>query len=133
METADLEKLRSLGSKAAEACGIELAHVEFARHGKKKILRYYIERPGSGVTLDDCAEVSRMISAFLEVEDPIEGRYHLEVSSPGVDRPLFRRITGFLVVVRCASWRNFRPLRSPSTYMTMARVWGSCLKYLRYS
>jgi len=56
-------------------------------------LRIYIDRP-EGITIDDCERVSRQVSTILDVENPISGRYTLEVSSPGLDRPLFyRRIT----------------------------------------
>ncbi len=67
--------------------GIELVDVEFRREGHGWVLRVYIDRP-RGVTLDDCSTVSREISHYLEVEDPIDHAYHLEVSSPGLERPL---------------------------------------------
>ncbi|MFC2173683.1 ribosome maturation factor RimP [Acidobacteriota bacterium] len=88
MDEAVLEKLRKIGAKGAEDCGTELLHVEFAGSGRRRILRYYIDKE-EGVNTDDCSRVSNIISTYLEVEDPIDGRYHLEVSSPGVDRPLF--------------------------------------------
>jgi len=67
-------------------------------------LRVYIDKPG-GVTVDDCADVSRQLSAILDVEDPLPGSYMLEVSSPGLDRPLvtandFRRFIGEMVKVQ---------------------------------
>jgi len=67
--------------------GIELVDIEFRREGHGWVLRVYIDRP-RGVTLDDCSTVSREISHYLEVEDPIDHAYHLEVSSPGLERPL---------------------------------------------
>ncbi len=78
--------------------GLELVDVEYRREGHGWVLRLFIDRPG-GVTLDDCAEVSREVSRYLEVEDPIDHAYHLEVSSPGLERPLkkekdFLRFTG---------------------------------------
>jgi len=84
--------------------GIELVDLEFRREGRDWCLRLFIDKPG-GVTLDDCAEVSREVSAILEVEDPIESAYRLEVSSPGLDRPLkkpedFVRFTGQLARIR---------------------------------
>jgi ribosome maturation factor RimP len=82
---------------------LELVDLELKGKGRQ-ILRVFIDKPG-GVTLDDCAEVSREISALFEVEDPIDGAYDLEVSSPGLDRPLkklqdFERFTGRLVKLR---------------------------------
>ena len=61
--------------------------MELLGAGPGTILRLYIDKQG-GVTLDDCAHVSEGVSAMLDVEDPIESAYHLEVSSPGLDRPL---------------------------------------------
>jgi len=65
-----------------QALGLELWGVEHIQQGKYSLLRIYIERE-EGVTIEDCEKVSRQVSALLDVEDP------LEVSSPGVDRPLF--------------------------------------------
>ncbi|NLX18695.1 MAG: ribosome maturation factor RimP [Desulfobulbus sp.] len=70
--------------------GMELVEVQFRREGHGWVLRLFIDKE-NGVTIDDCAEVSREISAYLEVEDPIEHAYHLEVSSPGLERPLRKR------------------------------------------
>lgn len=84
--------------------GCELVDVEFAGSGPRMTLRVYIDKPG-GVTVDDCADVSRQLSAILDVEDPLPGSYLLEVSSPGLDRPLvtaddFRRYVGETVKVQ---------------------------------
>jgi len=67
---------------------MELVHLEMKREPGGLLLRLYIDKEG-GVTLDDCARISRQLSVQLDVEDPIEERYTLEVSSPGLDRPLF--------------------------------------------
>ena len=69
--------------------GYELIEVEFGQHGSKDILRLFIDREG-GVTIDDCAAASRVVSALLDQSDFIDSRYTLEVSSPGVARPLRR-------------------------------------------
>ena len=87
--------------------GMELVHFEARRESGGTVLRLYIDREG-GVTLDDCARVSRQVSAELDADDPIPGRYTLEVSSPGLDRPLtrdrdFERFTGSQVRVVTAS------------------------------
>ena len=71
-----------------QALGLDLWGVELLQQGKYSLLRIYIERE-EGVTIEDCEKVSRQISALLDVEDPIAGEYTLEVSSPGMDRPLF--------------------------------------------
>ncbi len=73
---------------AIEAMGLELWGVEYLRQGRRATLRVFIDCL-SGVTLDDCERVSRQVGAILDVEDPIPGEYTLEVSSPGIDRPLF--------------------------------------------
>ena len=70
--------------------GMELVEVQFRREGHGWVLRFFIDKEG-GVTIDDCAEVSREISAYLEVEDLISHAYHLEVSSPGLERPLKKK------------------------------------------
>jgi len=71
-----------------EEDGYELLHVEMRSEGGAPILRIYIDSPG-GITIDDCAETSRKIAVLLDVEDPVKGKYTLEVSSPGIERPLF--------------------------------------------
>ncbi|MGA9421823.1 MAG: ribosome maturation factor RimP [Rhodanobacteraceae bacterium] len=69
--------------------GVELLGIEFNPSRGASLLRVYIDAPGASVTIDDCERVSREISALLDVNDPVAGRYTLEVSSPGLDRPLF--------------------------------------------
>lgn len=66
--------------------GYELVGVEF--DGSQRVLRVYIDSE-AGITLDDCTKVSYQVSGVLDVEDPISGRYQLEISSPGLDRPLY--------------------------------------------
>ena len=69
--------------------GFELVDVELAGSQHQCTLRVYIDGP-AGVTVDNCASVSRQLSALLDVEDPLPGHYTLEVSSPGLDRPLVK-------------------------------------------
>ena len=83
------DKLTEMLEPAVEALGFELVGVEFVRAGKHSILRVFIDHE-NGITVDDCADVSYQVSAILDVEDPISTEYNLEVSSPGMDRPLFR-------------------------------------------
>ncbi len=82
--------LRELLEPAIHALGCELVGVEYHSSGRHSVLRIYIDRP-EGVTLDDCQAISHQVSGILDVEDPVPGQYTLEVSSPGLDRPLFRR------------------------------------------
>ena len=83
-----LDRVRDMARAIVEFENMELVHLEMKREGGGWILRVYIDRE-SGVTLDDCSRVSRQLSAQLDSEDPIEHPYTLEVSSPGLDRPLF--------------------------------------------
>ncbi len=82
------QKLQELVNDTIEAMGFELVGVECQRAGRFLTVRLYIDKDG-GVTIDDCSDVSRQVSAILDVEDPITDKYNLEVSSPGLDRPLF--------------------------------------------
>lgn len=84
--------------------GFELIEVEFGQHGRSQILRLFIDREG-GVTIDDCAKASRQVSAYLDKDDYIGSQYTLEVSSPGIARPLrkpedFERFAGERIKVR---------------------------------
>lgn len=69
--------------------GLELVGIEFSPGTGGSLLRVYIDEPERGVTIDDCERASREISALLDVNDVVAGRYTLEVSSPGLERPLF--------------------------------------------
>ncbi len=73
---------------AVEETGVELLGVEFISAGKHSILRLFIDHE-NGIDVDNCADVSRQVGALLDVEDPISTEYSLEVSSPGLDKPLF--------------------------------------------
>lgn len=98
------EQVTDLVLPILDSFQLELVDVEFKKSGRSYVLRLFIDKPG-GVTLDDCTEVSRELSLVLDVEDIIPGRYTLEVSSPGLDRPLkkeqdFIRYKGQLAVVK---------------------------------
>lgn len=82
--------MQSILASAVEAAGYELVGSELHRKGRYSVLRVYIDKEG-GVTADDCAKASRQIGAVLDVENPITSAYSLEVSSPGLDRPLYTR------------------------------------------
>ena len=82
------QNLQEMLQDAVEDLGCELWGIECQRAGRFMTVRLFIDKEG-GVTVDDCADVSRQVSAILDVEDPIADKYNLEVSSPGLDRPLF--------------------------------------------
>ena len=82
------QNLQEMLQGAVEDLGCELWGIECQRAGRFMTVRLFIDKEG-GVTVDDCADVSRQVSAILDVEDPIADKYNLEVSSPGLDRPLF--------------------------------------------
>lgn len=87
-----------------DSMGMELIDIEFGKVGRDTLLRLFIDKEG-GVTVDDCADVSRELSLILDVDDMISVNYTLEVSSPGLDRPLkkeadYERFTGRLIKVR---------------------------------
>ncbi len=82
------DKIEALINPVIVDMGYELVGIEYVASGKHSILRIYIDSD-NGIGVDDCEAVSRQISAILDVEDPITGQYNLEVSSPGIERPLF--------------------------------------------
>ena len=100
-----VEKVRDIAGRVAADRGLEIFDVQFRREAPGMVLRVQIDRPGpsatsaDSVSVDDCAYVSRELSAILDVEDVVPAAYTLEVSSPGLDRPLrrpddFRRFAG---------------------------------------
>jgi ribosome maturation factor RimP len=82
------QALLDLFEPEVAALGYELLGIELNQNGHGSILRIYIDKEG-GIVVDDCVLVSQQLSGLLDVEDPIKGNYDLEVSSPGLDRPLF--------------------------------------------
>ncbi len=91
METdAIREKIHALASQIAEDEGLELVSADLIGRGKRALLRVVVDKDG-GVTISDCERMSRGLEALLDVEDPIKQSYTLEVSSPGLDRPLVRQ------------------------------------------
>ena len=88
-KTAIDRRLAEIITPVIEDMGFELVRVRL-QGGKTATLQIMADRPDGGINVDDCAEISTMVSATLDVEDPIEDKYNLEVSSPGIDRPLTR-------------------------------------------
>lgn len=88
--SAKVKQLESILEPVIKGMGFDCWGIEFHPQGHKSILRVYIEDTENGISVEDCEAVSRQISGVLDVEDPIQSEYTLEVSSPGMDRPLFR-------------------------------------------
>lgn len=105
MATTDVaSRVAELAGPLLASLGVELVDIEYKREGRTMVLRLFIDREG-GVTLDDCAAVSRELSEILDVEDFITAHYALEVSSPGLNRPLkkvadYERYRGRLVTIK---------------------------------
>jgi ribosome maturation factor RimP len=125
-----------LSEPLARAAGLELVDVQYRPEGGRLILRLLLDRsadhpvevPGAGVTLDELARVSRELGDVLDAHDAVPGRYHLECSSPGLDRPLvrpehFRRAVGRRVRVRMQEpidgRRQFRGVLEGATEQTI--------------
>jgi ribosome maturation factor RimP len=98
-------QLQDVIASAVDVLDLELVGCELIRRPHRSLLRVYVDKPG-GVTVDDCAETSRQIGGVLDVEELMSGRYDLEVSSPGIERPLFtidhyRRFIGSNIYIKC--------------------------------
>ncbi|MBL4712315.1 MAG: ribosome maturation factor RimP [Gammaproteobacteria bacterium] len=117
----DQTHLWELFEPVISGMGFELIEIEHFPNPKHGVLRLFIDKPVGaeveGVVIEDCSAVSRQISALIDVEDPINGKFNLEVSSPGLDRPLrrlqdFQRFTGSLVKLKTVmpmdGQRNFK-------------------------
>ena len=98
-------QVRAIATRVAASYGLDIFDVQFRREAPGMVLRIRLDRPGSrataddSVTVDECAKVSRDLSAIFDVDDVVPGQYTLEVSSPGLDRPLtraedYQRFTG---------------------------------------
>jgi len=110
-----LGKVVRLAAPVVEGAGLELVDVTYAEGHGRAVLRVFIDKPGgvTGVTIDDCAKVSRELGAVLDVDDTLSTRYSLEVSSPGLDRVLkkekdFLRFSGREVKIRTRAPRDDR-------------------------
>ena len=122
------ELLEQMVSPVATALGCELWGLEYLTQGRYTTVRIFIDGP-NGVSLDDCERVSRQVSSVFDVEDPIDGEYTLEVSSPGMDRPLYKesqylRYVGETISVRM---RIARDGRRPGDRAGFCRIKGRCL------
>ncbi|MBA2651789.1 MAG: ribosome maturation factor RimP [Tatlockia sp.] len=89
--------------------GYELWGCEYLSQGKHSLLRLYIDKE-DGIAVEDCERVSKQVSAFLDVEDPISGNYSLEISSPGIPRPLFYKEQYQRYLGQAIKIKLFKPL-----------------------
>ncbi len=117
------DQIRNLLDPILDSLGLTLWDMEFQKHGPKWLLRIYIDREASGVTLNDCEAVSRDLGALLDVEDIIPHAYTLEVSSPGLDRTLskpehFIRFSGNTVKIK-----TFQPLNGQKVFLENCSAW----------
>jgi len=107
-----LDKLREIGQKTVDTYKddlLELVDVEFVKEAGNWYLRYYIDKPG-GVTLNDCEKISQDISRQLDIIDPIPYSYSLEVSSPGIERPLKTERDFLKALNKLVEIKTFEPL-----------------------
>ncbi|PID64157.1 MAG: ribosome maturation factor RimP [Gammaproteobacteria bacterium] len=103
------EQLSELLAPTVEALGYELVGVEYHPNSVNALVRVYVDKE-TGINLDDCVAVNEQVSGVLDVEDPIPSRYTLEVSSPGLDRPLFNLKDFERFIGRAAKIRISRPI-----------------------
>jgi ribosome maturation factor RimP len=106
-------KVFSVAEPLLEAEGLELLDVEFIKEHGDWVLRLYIDKPGAAVGIDECTQASRVVDPALDVEDVVPHEYSLEVSSPGLNRPL-RKPAHFLKAVgQQVRLKTFGPLGEP--------------------
>ncbi len=111
-KSAVVEKLLALIEPVCESAGYELVDIQYTSAPGGRLVRVFIDKDG-GVSFADCERVSRELSALLDVEDPVPNKYNLEVSSPGLDRPLrkpshFKKCIGETVKVKLAEPKDGR-------------------------
>jgi ribosome maturation factor RimP len=87
--SAKIKQLEDILRPVVEGLGYEYWGIEFRTRGHESLLRLFIDDVEKGIGIEDCEKVSRQVSSVMDVEDPIQSEYTLEVSSPGMDRPLF--------------------------------------------
>lgn len=102
------ERVRAVAAPIVRALGLELVEVQCAGHGTRTVVRVFIDKPG-GIGIGDCEQVHLSLGHALDVEDPIPHAYMLEVSSPGLDRPLRRREDFLRSVGKLVSVKLRRP------------------------
>jgi ribosome maturation factor RimP len=124
--TALSDRLKSL----VNAMGYEFVGCELQGQGQHAVLRIFVDSE-KGVTLTDCSKISYQVSALLDVEDPIKGHYNLEVSSPGIDRPLFELAHYQQQIGNRIKVRMYAPIQNRRNFVgTLLRVDGNDIHLL---
>ena len=118
------QKTEAILTPIVESRGFELVDVEYVKEAGNWYLRAYIDKPG-GITVNDCEDVSRAFSDILDEQDFIEDSYIMEISSPGLDRPLkkekdFKRSLGKLVEIR-----TYRPIEKQKEFCGILNAYDS--------
>ncbi len=129
-QTPVADEVRRLLEPVLARDGYELVEVEWGREGPRWVLRIYVDRPG-GVGIDDCQAVSRTVEPILDAEDVIEPAYDLEVSSPGVDRPLRRPADFDRFAGQRAHVKAFAPIEGTAPGSPRRKSWTGVLQGFR--
>ncbi len=119
------KELEALCEPVVAEHGLELVLLSFRREGRGMVLRLFVDKPGGRVGIEDCARLSRELSYVLDVEDPSPSQYRLEVSSPGLDRPLVRPEHFERALGRRAKVVLHRPAEGRRTFSGVLRKAGS--------
>lgn len=110
-----VEKIDKIADKAAKENGVEFVHSEVVGNRGQRTVRIYIDKP-EGVTIDDCSNVSRSMESVIDAEDFIPSAYVLEVSSPGLDRPLFKLDDFIRFVGKKAKVKTVEPIAGQANF-----------------
>jgi len=110
-----IAKVKDLTEPLCEVHGMELVHVEYQGESRGIILRIYIDKPG-GITLDDCVFINRQLSDIMELHFDSSGSYSLEVSSPGSDRPLSKKLDFERFRGRVAKIKTIAPINGQKKF-----------------
>jgi ribosome maturation factor RimP len=124
------ERLRQVLEGVIEDEACEMVHLEFMAAGSNSALRIFIDKP-AGITVEDCQQVSERVSAVLDVEDLIPTRYTLEVSSPGLERPLFREKDYIRFQGRRARLRTKLPISGQKNFKGILERCDAGILYLK--
>ena len=110
--SAVTQRIWELAEPVALAAGLELVDVQYRPEGGRLVLRLLLDRPDGGVTLDEITRTARELGDVLDAHDPVPGRYHLECSSPGLNRPLVREAHYARAVGKQVRVRTREPLNA---------------------
>ncbi|MFJ7730399.1 ribosome maturation factor RimP [Lysinibacillus sp. NPDC097231] len=113
--------VEELAKPIVEELNLELVDIEFVKEGRNWFLRVYVDTPGGGIDIDQCAQVSERLSLLLDEKDPITQNYYLEVSSPGAERPLkkdadFEKAIGKFIYVK--TYEPVKDMKEFQGYLT---------------